>query len=206
MRIYSLYDGGYGSMCYLVSDDGNENAVLIDPSVSYARAIASVGGTMPKISAILLTHGHFDHILFLDEWREKTGAPVCISREDASMLGNPELSCYRMFFGEDKVHADAERILEEGEEISFGKEKLRVYKVPGHTAGSLIFEGDGVLFTGDTVFAYGGYGRYDLPSGSAQHLARSLHRIFTEFPPSYRIYPGHGSPSTLKDERPLHHV
>ena len=161
---------------------------------------------MPRISAILLTHGHFDHILSLDEWREKTGAPVCMSREDASMLLNPDLSCYRMFFGTDTVHRAADRILEEGDTVSFGKESLRVVKVPGHTAGSLLFEGDGVLFTGDTVFAYGGYGRYDLPSGSAQHLWQSIHRIFSEFPPTHRIYPGHGSSSSLEEERPYHQV
>ena len=206
MKIHSLYDGGYGSMCYIVTDDEEKNAVVIDPSVPYARALSATGGVMPQISAILLTHGHFDHILCLDEWREKTGAPVCISREDASMLGNPDLSCYRMFFGEDTVHKEADRILEDGDEIAFSDVRLRTHKVPGHTAGSVIFEGDGVLFTGDTVFAYGGYGRYDLPSGSAQHLAQSLHRIFTEFPLSYRIYPGHGSSSTLKDERSYHHV
>ena len=204
MKIHSFFDGGYGSMCYLaVSGD---EAVLIDPSVSYASAMASYGNVLPKIKAILLTHGHFDHILAVDEWREKTGAPVCVSYEDACMLTDPSLSCYRMFFGTDTVHEAADRLLSEGDIIRFGDASFRVFKAPGHTAGSLVYVGDGVLFTGDTIFSDGGYGRYDLPSGSASHLFESIRKIFSTFSPTYRIYPGHGGSSTLAAERPYHHV
>lgn len=205
MKIHSFFDGGYGSMSYLVTDDGGTHGVLIDPSVPYADVLARVE-SMPHICAILLTHGHFDHILFLDEWREKTGAPVCIAIEDAAFLTHPELSCYRSFLGTDTVHAEADRLLSDGDTVSFGDASLRVFHTPGHTAGSCVYAGDGVLFTGDTVFAYGGYGRYDLPSGSSFHLFESIRRLFSSFPLSYRIYPGHGGPSTLEDERPYHHI
>lgn len=205
MKIHSFFDGGYCSMSYLVTDDGGREGVVIDPSLPYANAMAKLG-SLPSITAILLTHGHFDHILSLDKWRSKTGAPVCICREDACMLTDPSLSCYRSFLGTDTVHGAADRLLTEGDEIRFGNECLKVFKAPGHTAGSCIYVGDGVLFTGDTIFSYGGYGRYDLPSGSAAHLFESIRRIFSSFPPSYRIYPGHGGPSTLSEERSYHHV
>lgn len=205
MKIHSLYDGGYGSMSYLVVSGDGEHAVLIDPSVSYAHALARVG-TLPRIEALLLTHGHFDHIFCVDEWREKTGAPLCVCREDACMLTDPALSCYRTFFGEDTVHGEADVLLDEGTVISFGDESLRVFKTPGHTAGSCVYAGEGVLFTGDTIFSGGGYGRYDLPSGSPSHLYDSIRRIFLTYSGEYRIYPGHGGSSTLADERPYHSV
>lgn len=205
MKIYTLYGGGYSSASYLVTDNASQNGVLIDPSVPYADVIARVS-SLPKLSAILLTHGHFDHMLSLDEWREKTGAPVCICREDACMLTDPSLSCYRSFLGTDTVHAEADKLLEEGDEIRFGEERVKVFKAPGHTAGSCVYIGEGVLFTGDTIFASGGYGRYDLPSGSAAHLFESIRRIFTTFPENYRIYPGHGGPSALSEERPYHRI
>lgn len=205
MKVQSLYDGGYGSMSYLAMSDDGRDAVLIDPSVSYAHALARIGN-LPKIHALLLTHGHFDHILCIDEWREKTGAPLYVCREDASMLTDPSLSCYRIFFGEDTVHAEADVLLDGGEVISFGGESLRVFKTPGHTAGSCVYVGEGVLFTGDTIFSGGGYGRYDLPSGSASHLYESIRRIFLTFGGESRIYPGHGGSSTLSDERPYHQI
>jgi len=204
MRVYSFFDGGYASMSYLVTDDGGACGVLIDPSVSVARVRAQCG-TLPDICAILLTHGHFDHILHLDEWREETGAPVCVCRADAAMLTNARLSCFYSFLGQDITFAPADRLLEDGDVIRFGKESLTVMLTPGHTAGSCVYVGTDVMFTGDTIFAGGGYGRTDLPSGSESDLRESIRAIFARgF--SYRIYPGHGSDSTLNDEKYYHNI
>jgi glyoxylase-like metal-dependent hydrolase (beta-lactamase superfamily II) len=202
MQIHSFFSGGYAGVCYLVTDDGGENAVLIDPAAPYALVTAKYG-VLPYIHAILLTHGHFDHVLYLDEWREKTGAPVMIHREDAPMLGDPSLSCYQQFLGENTVHAPAEKLLSDGERIFFGEDSLCVMHTPGHTPGSSVYVGDGVMLTGDTLFANGGYGRFDLPGGSGKTLAESLGTLFS-LPKNYRIYPGHGGPSDLYREKDFH--
>ncbi len=202
MYIQSFFDGGYGSMCYLVTDAKRETAVVIDPSIS-PSAVRQRAGTLPVVTAILLTHGHFDHVLALDAWREETGAPVLIGAPDGTMLTDPGLSCYRSFLSRETTHAPAERLLSEGERIPLGEETLAVMMTPGHTAGSCVYVTDGAVFTGDTVFAYGGYGRYDLPSGSAAHLIKSIHKILS-LPEDYRVYPGHGCDTTIGAERPYH--
>ena len=191
-------------MTYLVTDDAGENGVIVDPSVSCATVRARCGG-LPKISAILLTHGHFDHILTLDEWREATGSPVCIASADACMLSDPRLSCFAQFLGSDKTFAQPERLLRDGDRIPVGGECLRVMLTPGHTAGSAVFVGDGFLLTGDTIFAGGGYGRTDLPSGSECDLRASIRDIFA-LGMHYRIYPGHGGDSVLEDEKYYHYL
>lgn len=204
MIVHSFFSGGYASMSYLVTEENGECGVIIDPSVSVAQARASCG-TLPRITAILLTHGHFDHILCLDEWREQTGAPVCVCGSDAAMLENARLSCFYQFLGEDITFSAAERIVKDGDVIPFGNESLKVMYTPGHTAGSCVYLGDGIAFTGDTLFADGGYGRTDLPSGSEWDLRESIARIFT-LDKRCRIYPGHGRDSTLNEEKYYHSI
>ena len=202
MKVFPFYEGGYASMCYLVTDEDGSHGVLIDPSASVETVRSSVGG-MPEIDALLLTHGHFDHMLTLSAWKEETGAPICICEEDAAHLTNATLNCNRLFFGTDITYPPADRLLREGDVIRFGDASLSVIKTPGHTAGCCLFLGDGVLFTGDTLMSEGGYGRYDLPGGSAAALYDSLRKIFT-LPLSLRIYPGHGGSSTLEEEKMFH--
>ncbi len=189
-------------MCYMVTDSEKKHAVLIDPSASVGT-VRAFFGALPKIEYLLLTHGHFDHMLSLAEWKAETGAPICICEEDAANLTDASLNCNRLFFGKDITYPPADRVLREGEEITFGDACLRVMKTPGHTAGSCLYIGDEDIFTGDTLMAEGGYGRYDLPSGSAAALFASLRKIFT-LSPTYKIYPGHGGSSTLEEEKPFH--
>ena len=202
MKVYTLAVGGMASLCYLAVSDEEDEAVVIDPSVP-PEAILARGQMLPPVSAILLTHAHFDHLLALEQWKKKTGAPIMIAAPDAPALTDPERNCTRYFFGEEGVYPSADRLLNEGDRISLGKELLTVMVTPGHTPGSAVFMGEGILFTGDTLMSDGGFGRYDLPGGSASELRASLSRIFA-LTGAFRVYPGHGRESTLCEERAYH--
>ena len=128
---------------------------------------------------------------------------VCVA--DASMLTNARLSCFAQFLGQDVTFAPADHLLSDGEKIVFGDASLSVMATPGHTPGSCVYVGDGIVFTGDTIFAGGGYGRCDLPGGSEADLRESIRLIFT-LGMRYRIYPGHGTDSTLQDEKYYHYL
>jgi glyoxylase-like metal-dependent hydrolase (beta-lactamase superfamily II) len=183
----------------MVTDDEKAHAVLIDPSASVSTVRATFGA-LPKVEYLLLTHGHFDHMLTLDEWKRETGAPICVCAEDAAALTDATLNCNRVFFGKDITYPPADRLLRDGAVLSFGSASLRVMQTPGHTPGSCLYIGETDIFTGDTLMAEGGYGRCDLPGGSSSALYASLRKIFT-LPLSYRIHPGHGGSSTLAEEK-----
>ncbi len=199
MKVKAFYGGGFAAVSYLVTDDTGKEGVIIDPAIPYEAVVAGVP-QMPHICAILLTHGHFDHMLSLADWRAKTGAPIAVTREDAPALTDPDLNGNRLFFGTDTVYPAADLLLSEGQEILFGNERLTVMKTPGHTRGSCVYLGNGVIFTGDTMMSDGAYGRYDLPGGSASALRESLLRLAT-LDGDYTLYPGHGRESTLNEEK-----
>jgi glyoxylase-like metal-dependent hydrolase (beta-lactamase superfamily II) len=196
-----LYDGTYASNSYLLTDEEGSGAVLVDPSVPPAVA-ERLYGPLPRIDTILLTHGHFDHMLALDAWRERTGAPLWMSAYDAPALLDPAVSCYRTFLHLETVHAPADRLIAAGDLIPVGREALTVLETPGHTPGCLCFDDGCLLLTGDTLFADGGYGRFDLPTGNAAILRTSLSRIVS-LEGERRIYAGHG-PATLLTEEKKH--
>ena len=199
MKATLFHDGTYASNCYLVTDDAETGAILIDPSVPPLFVERSVF-PLPPIDAILLTHGHFDHMLALDAWRQRTGAPLLISAEDAPALGSPVLSCYRSFLGSDTTHAPADRLLAAGDTVAVGKESLAVLAVPGHTPGGLAFDSGELLFTGDTLFAGGGYGRFDLPGGNGDLLVLSIGDLLM-IKGERRLLAGHGEEGLLSAEK-----
>ena len=180
----------FSSNTYVISS-GNECAV-IDPSVPYDPSLCS-----GKLKYILLTHSHFDHILDIDSWAS-TGAEVIISEHEVDFLADPEKNCYALFFALDKSYRGAARGVADGEVIELGEERIEVISVPGHTVGSLIYRIGSICFVGDTVFAGGGYGRWDLPSGNYSELRRSIDKVMT-YPDETVLYPGHGNATTVKD-------
>ncbi len=199
MKIQNLCHGGWASNCYYVTDDSGANAIVIDPSVppQFAENIENA-----KLCAVLLTHTHYDHIMALDAWRQ-FGAPVLIAEADACGLGNSVYNASATLFGQAKTYPDAERLLKQGDIISFGDEQLKVILTPGHTPGSCCFSTDGILFSGDTLFSDGGIGRCDLPGGDIDDLIASLKTLLA-LPQETIVYPGHGSRTTIAVERQIH--
>ena len=193
MEIYTLSPISFGSNCYVLISD--HSAVVIDPSVNADEIIKLVEENGAIIKFIILTHGHFDHILSLDTLRDKTFAPTLIHKDDAEMLTDGEKNAHKFFYGYDRKWRDAERLLENGDKINFGGEVIEVISTPGHSKGSICLLCGDKLITGDTLFS-NGYGRYDLYGGDANQLISSLSSL-RNLDGKLTIYPGHGGSTTL---------
>ena len=180
----------FSSNTYII-DSGGEVAV-IDPSVPYDSSLFE-----GRLKYILLTHSHFDHILDIDSW-VNAGGEVIVSEFERDFLPDPKKNCYALFFAENKgYHGDA-TCVSDGDTLALGDEVIEVISVPGHTCGSLVYRVGKIGFVGDTVFAGGGYGRFDLPSGNVSELLRSIQQICS-FPDDTVLYPGHGEATTVKE-------
>ena len=183
---------------YIVSARGRDDCVVVDPGDDYPKLKQAIGAR--PVAAILLTHGHFDHILGAGALAAETGAPVYIRPEDTEMLNDPELNGYSLM-GEDEMAGPAPAALPLGESILAAGLDFQVLPTPGHSKGSacLYLPGEGVLFSGDTLFQ-AGYGRLDLYGGSSEAMVLSLRRLFA-LPGDTRVYPGHGNATTIGEER-----
>ena len=196
IRIETVPVGELQANCYVLSLKGREDAIVIDPGAEEPAIRLALG--QRKIAAILLTHGHYDHIGAVAALRAD-GAPVYIGAQDAQNLVNPLYSLAAMFGGAPS-QGEAEYTLSDGDEMTLAGIRLRVLHTPGHTKGGCCFLTDeGQLFSGDTLFRYG-YGRTDLPGGDEKQLFASVRRLF-ELDPAIRVYPGHGAPTTIAEER-----
>ena len=201
MKLRLCEGGGFASNCYLLLDDSDREAIAVDPSVPYREAKAMLGAA--QIKAILLTHAHADHLLFLNEWKTESGAPVLIGEGDAEALRDPERNC-SLFLGLGAMrYGMADHLLSEGEMLSLGDESLTVLSTPGHSPGSICLLCGDRLISGDTLFGYGGVGRTDFIGGSSELLARSLRRILA-LSGETTVYPGHGRETTVAAERRYH--
>lgn len=200
MKVERYGGAGYESNCYLVLDDAESAALVVDPSVDVRTVFRQRGLSLPPVCAVCLTHAHFDHMLALDDWRRQTGAPLYVGREDAPALGDPEVSLFRMFLGADVTFAPAEKTLSDRDVVRVGNEALTVLATPGHTPGGICLRGDGFLLAGDTMFAHGDFGRTDFPGGDAAALRASLARL-ARLPDDTTVYPGHGAETTIGREK-----
>lgn len=195
MEIVNLYPGSFGANCYCLFDSGE--AAVIDPSANTEAILSEIRKRDAALRYVLLTHGHFDHVLSVDTLRDATGAPLCIHENDAEMLTDSQKNAFRYFFGGNRVWRAAERTLSDGEELNFGNTTLRIIHTPGHSKGSVCYlVPDEALFTGDTLFD-GNVGRCDLWGGNDEELMRSLKKLRV-LSPDLTIYPGHGGSTTLK--------
>lgn len=180
----------FSANTYLISSAGEY--AIIDPTAPFDR-LACDG----EVKYILLTHAHFDHILEINSWVEATDAKVIISSAELSALSDPIRNCYKLFDGSEKGYFGDAHGIDDGDILPLGKTNIRFIGCPGHTVGSGSYLCEGNAFVGDTIFAGGGYGRFDLPTGNLTMLRDSIQRLL-ELPDETFVYPGHGISTTIK--------
>ena len=186
MNIKTLTLGPLQVNCYILWE--KDGCLVIDPGFEPERVMKACDELGLKIQAILLTHGHFDHVGGVKKLAEKTGCQVFLHPDELSLP--PFITSGKLHY----THTYAE-----GDEITLARMTFTVLHTPGHTPGSVCLDFGDHLFTGDTLFA-GSCGRTDLPGGSFATIKASLKRL-ASLPGNATIYPGHGEETTLETER-----
>ena len=194
MKIDTLPAGPLMTNCYLLCDEEAKVCALIDPGGDADRLERMVADSGCELTAILLTHGHFDHCGAVRELVEKhPDVPVYIHRYDTV---DPDSRSYLQF---PRLDERSQRYYAEGDTIAVGGIPLTVWETPGHSRGSVCLLGDGFIFSGDTLFR-GSCGRTDFPGGSFDDILQSLARL-GRLEGNRRVYPGHERATDLDSER-----
>ena len=186
----------FASNCFIIIS--GESFSVVDPSVGFEEASEICPEILTlKPCKVLLTHAHVDHFYDIETYT-RLGCEVLVSAKDASLLDNVFMNCAVMLHSHYCGYNGPIREIKGGEVISLGDNEAEVICTPGHTAGSVCYRIGEKIFTGDTLFANGGYGRCDLPTGDERDLFNSLKQLFS-LNGNITIYPGHGGISTLKE-------
>jgi hydroxyacylglutathione hydrolase len=188
--------GSTRTNCYVVRASRTApEAVVVDPGAGAAQLRLELAGLGTRCAAILVTHTHYDHIGAVADLAEGTGAPVHVSEIEARVLERPE-----EFYPGLGVRAWTPEVRLAGDEtLSLAGIDFETLPVPGHSPGHLAFSTEGVLLSGDVLFA-GSVGRVDLPFGDWDALVASIVTLMERFPPETVVYSGHGPPTTLGNE------
>ncbi len=192
VRVETLHVGEYSMNCYIVENLDTRRVVIVDPGADAPRIIADVDGRKP--AAVLLTHGHYDHIGAVDEVCAHYGIPLYVHPADAPKLTDPLLNVGAEFGYDVRVKTRPVPV-QDNQVLSLAGMNITVLHTPGHSKGGVCYllpENAGLL-CGDTLFD-GGYGRYDFADGDFSELKNSLRRILF-MRPRVRAYPGHGGPT-----------
>lgn len=201
LQIHSSVVGPLQSNSYLVYSASRERAIIIDAGGDADKIIKVVKRVGAKVRFIVATHGHFDHVLAIDEIREELGCEFLIHEADEVILKTFSESV-RRWLGIEMKDPKPDGYLTEGQQIDVGGVNIRVIHTPGHTPGSISLYCEGSVFTGDTLF-FGSVGRTDLFGGDYDELVRSIRHKLYKLPDETTVYPGHGQPTTIGIEKRL---
>ena len=201
LKVTNIAFPGFTANCYLVTDMATGESLLVDPGAYGERQrdyIKSQG--IDSLKYILLTHGHFDHMLGVEKFRQEFSAKVVIHRLDEDKLSSAVKSLYSRFDRENPfVSTSADITVNDGDILPFGNETIEVIHTPGHTKGGVCYKIRDLLFTGDTLFK-STIGRTDFPDSDEMEMLESLIKL-DKLELNYKIYPGHEGVTTLDFEK-----
>ena len=201
LKVTTLTFPCFSANCYLVTDESTDESLLIDPGSYGDRQrdfIKSQG--VESLKYILLTHGHFDHMIGVERFRNALGGEVVIHQADADKISSAVGSLYSRFEREIPfAEATADITVKDGDSLPFGGGEIEVIHTPGHTKGCVCYKIGDCLFTGDTLFR-GSIGRTDFPDSNQNEMLASLKKLYS-IEGDFKVYPGHEGTSTLSYEK-----
>ena len=200
LKIGRIVMGMCQTNCYFVYEEGKDRVLLFDPADKGSYIYSALKDKGFTVGAILLTHGHFDHIWGVEEIRELSGAKVYAYEKEKELCEDASLNVSKGAGRACVVKAD--QYVKDGGEITEAGITCRLLATPGHTSGSCCyyFESDKILISGDTLFQES-VGRTDLPTGSMGTLVRSVKDKLFPLPDEVKVYPGHGEATTIGHEK-----
>lgn len=200
LQIKTLVLGMIQTNCYIVSNGETKEAIVIDPADEAGKIEKHLKADDLVCKAILLTHGHFDHILAAKELASLTHAPIYAHEAEVELLGDPRLNASDQIRKECSLIPDIK--LQDDQMLNLAGYAIRVIHTPGHTKGGVCyyFVGHQVLFSGDTLF-FETIGRTDLPTGNSMQLVESIRSKLMLLEDQVAVYPGHGYATTIGYER-----
>ena len=200
MRIKKFVIGMVGTNCYVVYNENTKECFVVDPAAPSAPLVEFIQTEGLQLQGILLTHGHFDHVMGIEGWTKEFDIPVYIYKDEAAILRDPALNLSSMFgtsYAYEKVTC-----LSDGEKLVLAGYTFEVIHTPGHTSGGCCYyvKDEEVLFSGDTLFCRS-VGRSDFPTGSASVLVKSIQEKLFSLPDQVMVYPGHNDLTCIADEK-----
>jgi glyoxylase-like metal-dependent hydrolase (beta-lactamase superfamily II) len=183
---------------YIIGDEASKKAIVIDPGDESDRIMEVINKNGLEVTALIFTHGHFDHVGASGDIKKETGAKLLMHKEDAETYGMAkEHAAFWGFDVDDLPEPDG--FLAEGDEVKAGGLAFKVMHTPGHSPGGICLYGEGIVLTGDTIFQ-GSVGRTDFPGGSIEKLSDSFRRLLA-LPEDTKVFAGHGPETTIGREK-----
>jgi len=185
--------------CFIIADENTKEALLIDPGDEPDRISDIIAENNLKVKYIVCTHAHFDHVGAIPELKNETGAKIVIHRDELNIYKHTKDQAAVLWGYELDPLPDPDVFVSDGDMLEIGNIKLETIHTPGHSPGGICLSGEGIVITGDTLFA-GSVGRTDLFGGDIDMLKKSFKKLMA-LPDNTRVLPGHGPQSTIGKER-----
>ena len=200
MKIIGRPTGPLMANCYLVIDEESKKGFIVDPGGFDQVLRKTIDDETIELVYIILTHGHSDHIEGVPEYKRLfPDAKVVCAEDERPMLADPHLN-FTGFMGRGGLSLEPDVTVKEGDLITVGNMSFKVLMTPGHTPGGMCLYGEGVLFSGDTLFR-ASIGRTDFPGGSYGQIIDSIQRKLFVLPDETRVFPGHEGETTIGYEK-----
>lgn len=200
-KLETLVLGAVGTNVYFLKNELSGEMLIIDPADQAEKIIEQASAMKGNPVAILLTHGHYDHMLAADAVRREYQIPILCGEEEKDLLEDPMQNLSGLWEREG-IRLVADQTFREEDELELAGFRLQMLHTPGHTKGGYCFylEEEGLLFSGDTLFRLS-YGRTDLPTGNERQMMASVRRLFREIPDAVRVLPGHMEETRMQFEK-----